>query len=655
MQSLIQTIIYILTITLPLTFTLNNSELFEFPKFILLLSGTIAITLAWGIHIYKSQDYKIFTPSLLNYSVLGILGSALISTIFSIHPYTSFWGYYSRFHGGSLTIICYTIIYFAALKWMDKKSTQKFINISIITSILVGIYALLERLGIDKQLWVQDVQSRPFSTLGQPNWLAAYMIPNIFLAIYQNISSKNRTLWSYFFIVITMLALILTRSRSGLIGFVLSFITYFLLVSRSIKFKSIQKEILKYIFVFIALALYAGTPYIPSLNDLLSRANPAPLPAVTTGTALENGGTESGDIRKIVWAGAINIIQKYPLLGRGLETFAYTYYGSRPVSHNMTSEWDFLYNKAHNEYLNIASGAGLVGLLAYLLFHYAVFALSLKVPAKSKKVNQDELDKLRYLYPVLAATMLGFAVTNFFGFSVIPVYFLTMLVATLPHTITKESTLESSTVPPSFYFVLPVLLLYPLKIYMADLNYAKGKAFLDASQPANAVTYLQKAQSSRYGLDLYHATLAEAYAQLGQIEPALKEAQINKDLNPHHLNFYKSRAKVYLTLASIDTKYHEQAKDELVEARRLAPTDPKLAYNLGLVYARLSDLSGAESSLKDAIALKPNYVDPYYALTLLYEQDKKVGLIPDLLKSAQTNLATYPATLKEKIEKYTNL
>lgn len=652
MQSPIQNIIYLLTIFIPLTFTIINSELFEFPKFIILLSGTIAITLAWAYHIFKTRDYKFFTPNLLNYSVLAVLATQTIATIFSIHPYTSFWGYYSRFHGGLLTTICYTIIYFSALKWMDTKSTQKLIKISIGTAIFVGLYALLERLGIDKNFWVQDVQSRPFSTLGQPNWLAAYMIPNIFLSIYQNISSKNRTFLSYLPIIIVMLALILTRSRSGLIGFTLSFITYYVLLARQFNHNKIKNQLYIVLVSFAVLAVILGNPFTPSISSYFAKPVSPSTTTTFSGTALENGGTESGDIRKIVWSGALKLIKKYPLIGTGSETFAYTYYWSRPVAHNMTSEWDFLYNKAHNEYLNIAAGSGLVGLAAYLSFHLAMFIASFTKVSKSKKVNQDELDKLRYLYPVLGASILGFAVTNFFGFSVIPVYFITILVATLPLTITKDAPPDTFTTPPSYYLILSIFLLYPLKIYMADVNYAKGKAFLDAGKPASALLYLQKAQNSRYGLDLYHATLAESYAQLGQVESALKDAKINKELNPHHLNFYKSRAKVYLTLASIDAKYHAGAQDELIRARELAPTDPKLAYNLGLVYARLNDLPGAETSLKDAITLKPNYIDPYYALTLLYEQDNKLSLIPDLLRSAQTNLATYSTQLKDKIEKY---
>ena len=49
-------------------------------------------------------------------------------------------------------------------------------------AILVGRFAA--------DCWVQDVQARVFATLGQPNWLAAYMGMLLFPAIYLFITEK---------------------------------------------------------------------------------------------------------------------------------------------------------------------------------------------------------------------------------------------------------------------------------------------------------------------------------------------------------------------------------------------------------------------------------------------------------------------------------
>lgn len=674
MQPIIVYTLYFLTIFIPLTFTTINFELFEFPKFILLLSGALIISAAWIIEIVQRKNWRSTLHHLrspMSYAVLAILVTQAIATLFSVHPYTSFWGYYSRFHQGLLTTMCYSVIYFAATYWLDTKSTQKLIKVSLGTAFFVSLYAIAEHFGIDKNLWVQDVQNRVFSTLGQPNWLAAYVLPNLFLIIYlyRTNKSKQTVLYGTLFLCL-FVALIFTRSRSGLIGFILSFLTYYLVLLKQFSFTKIKRSLLLFTSLLILSTLFLGSAFTPSLLTLVNRHQTVAVIPVPQGTALETGGTESGDIRKIVWTGALKLIQKHPLFGTGPETFAYTYYWERPVAHNLTTEWDFLYNKAHNEYLNIAAGSGIIGLLAYLAWHVVVATTSLTTIPRSKKVNNDQDEALREIYPVLGASIVGFAITNFFGFSVIPVYLLMTLIAVLPSTLRREPQTKQSS-PFILYFIFPLLLVYPLRLFMADYNFARGKAYFDAGQTGTAVPLLEKSIKLRPSLDLFRNTLSEAYTalalsaskqsdqtSLAQAQKyatlALSQADTTRALNPLNLNDYKSRAKVYLAIAGLDAHYNEVAAAELEKSRTLAPTDPKLSYNLALVYTRLNKLDKAEEQLRESIKLRPIYPEPYYALTLLYEQTKQVDKITPLLTSAKANLATYSAQLKEKIDKYTN-
>jgi putative inorganic carbon (hco3(-)) transporter len=676
MQQIITLTLYALTIIIPLVFTPSTSELFEFPKFLILIAGTLIITATWIYHFYTTRNFKIKIDP-IGYAVLTYLLTQTIATIFSIHPYTSFWGYYGRFHGGLLTTICYTILYFAATNWLDTKSTLKIINISIKTSIFVALLAILEHYNYSLSCIVinqytgtlftsaeaftnacwsaaTNPTNRSFSLLGQPNWLAAYLIPHIFLALYTYSlkNSKKIPLSAILTFLVLVAALLFTRSRSGFLAFILAYVTYFLLKIRTYKFKKIKSTLITYSLLTVITVLAFGSPYTNPLTHYFQKSTPITAP-VSQGTVLENGGTESGDIRKIVWSGALTSILQHPIVGSGPETFAYTYYLVRPSAHNLTSEWDFLYNKAHNEYLNTAAGAGILGLLAYLYLHYAIFAESLKTITKSKKINQEEDEQLRQFYPVLGATIVAFTVTSFFGFSVIPVYFTLVLFAALASTLTHTISKSESKNLYYLYFILPLLLIYPFRIFLSDSTYALGKKNLDANQVAAAIPLLQKAISYRPGLDLFHASLAEAYALSDQKDQALNEAETNRKLNRVHLNFYRSRAKTYLTLAAKEPAYYTQAAQEIEMARALAPTDPKLTYNLGLIYTRTNQLALAEKELRETIVLKPNYAEPYYALTLLYEQTKKTNVIPELLTQAKTNLATYSAQLKEKIDKYT--
>ncbi len=96
--------------------------------------------------------------------------------------------------------------------------------------------------------------------------------------------------------------------------------------------------------------------------------------------------------------------RRYPIFGTGVETFAYSYYETRPVGHNYVSEWNFLYNKAHNEYLNFAATTGSVGLSSYLI----LIVVSVFVFIKNKRAD-------------LLAGYAAIGLTNFFGFSVVVV------------------------------------------------------------------------------------------------------------------------------------------------------------------------------------------------------------------------------------------
>jgi Tfp pilus assembly protein PilF len=71
---------------------------------------------------------------------------------------------------------------------------------------------------------------------------------------------------------------------------------------------------------------------------------------------------------------------------------------------------------------------------------------------------------------------------------------------------------------------------------------------------------------------------------------------------------------------TINTQYLQSALTALLRAAELAPTDPKIRYNLALLYFNLGQEEMAFQNLQKTIDLKPNYDAPHYALALFYEQ-----------------------------------
>ena len=105
---------YALFALVPLAFTSVTSELFEMNKMWLVWILTIIIATSWIIKMVL-QKKILFCRTPLDIPIGLFLLSQIISTIFSLDPHVSLWGYYSRFNGGLLSITSYILLYYAFL------------------------------------------------------------------------------------------------------------------------------------------------------------------------------------------------------------------------------------------------------------------------------------------------------------------------------------------------------------------------------------------------------------------------------------------------------------------------------------------------------------------------------------------------------------
>ncbi|KKU27840.1 MAG: hypothetical protein UX41_C0042G0008 [Candidatus Collierbacteria bacterium GW2011_GWE1_46_18] len=94
-------------------------------------------------------------------------------------------------------------------------------------------------------------------------------------------------------------------------------------------------------------------------------------------------------------------------------------------------------------------------------------------------------------------------------------------------------------------------------------------------------------------------------------------------MNPHHTNYYKSRAKVGIYLSSIDPVYYNDVITTLLKVSELAPTDAKSIYNLGLVYLNMGKNEESIVAFQKAIDLKPDYTEAQVRLSSLMNPQEK--------------------------------
>ena len=219
----------------------------------------------------------IFRRTILDIPLLVFLASQIISTLLSINVYTSFFGYYSRFNGGLLSTICYLLLYWAFVSNLTSKDTLNLIKVWFASAVIVSAYGVAEHFGIDKSIWVQDVQSRVFSSLGQPNWLAAWVVALIPLTWAFALKSKLKSFsfWLYFGISILLFwTLIFTKSRSGFLGFGIACILFWGTVAlQNIKrISTFIGPLFIFGFAFIAVCAVSGTQWTPSINELINKS-----------------------------------------------------------------------------------------------------------------------------------------------------------------------------------------------------------------------------------------------------------------------------------------------------------------------------------------------------------------------------------------------
>ncbi|MBU2036212.1 hypothetical protein KKC36_02085, partial [Patescibacteria group bacterium] len=220
-RKLLEILFYLLFFLIPIVLWPFSYELFEFNKIIVIYILTLLIAFCW---VSKSLVKRrlIFRRTILDTPLIIFLTVQLLSTLVSIDTRTSIFGYYSRFNGGFLSLISFALLYWAFVSNIDSKKAVNSIKALIFSSLLVCIYGILEHFGIDKELWVQDVSERVFSTLGQPNWLAAWIVAIIPLTYVFILKVKNNRIFFGIVSTIIFLTLLYTKSRSGFLGFAIS-------------------------------------------------------------------------------------------------------------------------------------------------------------------------------------------------------------------------------------------------------------------------------------------------------------------------------------------------------------------------------------------------------------------------------------------------
>lgn len=244
-------------IVVPLFFNVYSDRVFEPDKLTLLRSIALMMAVAWVIKMLETGSLKLKTggqhsatsdqlpvfgiPLVLPTLLLVVV--YILSTLASVTPRVSLWGSYQRLQG-TYTTFSYIIIFFLLLQTMrTRKQVERLVSTAIVVSLPIALYGILQHYGRDPLPWAADVTGRVASNMGNPIFVAAYLIMVVPLTLARVVESFSAILASeksaasnvvlatcYVFILAAQLICIFfSQSRGPLLGLLAGLFSFVLL------------------------------------------------------------------------------------------------------------------------------------------------------------------------------------------------------------------------------------------------------------------------------------------------------------------------------------------------------------------------------------------------------------------------------------------
>ncbi|MDY6861565.1 MAG: hypothetical protein SV062_01080, partial [Thermodesulfobacteriota bacterium] len=164
-EKIVEGACFLAIIIVPLFFSTYTSRSFEPDKLSLLRTLLIFALVFFIVYKIETREKRkgIFRHSIFYAIILYVL-VFFVASVFSISPYTSFFGSYIRSQG-FFTLASYILLFFFIFYFFRERPTlYNLIDTAIILSFPISFYGILQYTGIDPLSWSNDITQRVVST-----------------------------------------------------------------------------------------------------------------------------------------------------------------------------------------------------------------------------------------------------------------------------------------------------------------------------------------------------------------------------------------------------------------------------------------------------------------------------------------------------------
>ena len=365
----------------------------------------VEVAAALWLALITTNKYYRTSNSILSLSILVFTFIVGLADLLGVHPDNSFWSNCERMEG-YITIL-HLALYFIIVKSVlrTRKEWGILFSIFLVVSVFVALFAFilpLDDSSLSIKRFVVEYGTRAFSTIGNPPFLASYLLLSIFIGLILIINTRKtyHKVVCLLSIGFNVVVIYLTGSRGAILAGISGIILSVLLFIRG---KNISLKKLAILFIICTFILVAVFLLTFNYSDFLKHDR-------TISRFAKMFSDPSVKSRIDVWEMALKGIKTRPILGWGQENFV-GLYSVNPIP---LAEQQIWMDRAHNIIIHWLVTAGSLGFFAYLAIFIAALYI-IWVAYHKHKIKKIEAN-------VLGIALFVYFIQNLFIFDTVNTY-----------------------------------------------------------------------------------------------------------------------------------------------------------------------------------------------------------------------------------------
>ncbi|HVA96100.1 MAG TPA: O-antigen ligase family protein [Candidatus Acidoferrales bacterium] len=631
----------------PLLFVNQMTEFYEMPKMVFLVVTTLLLLGLW-IFSWIMKGKVVLTRTPLDIPLLILLAVILISTFLSASHPIAIYGNFPRVNESAVSWVVYILLYFVTVSNLrDLAKIRLFLNVLYGSAVVVAALTLLAFFHVFLPFdFAKAVNFTPtgstfstiaFLTMLLPLPILSLIHPNKYLPM-----PLAAALTILFGVTVSLIG-----SLPALVVLLVAFALCFFLS----KPHEVKKTLPLFLLPVVVIGLVLLFSYVPFSGNALQQyesnfPKEIQLPFVMS------------------WKVSVSAFRDAPFFGTGPASYLFNFTTYKPIEFNTTPFWNFSFDTAYNEFLQVLGTLGIFGFLALFLFCLVVLVNSWRnLAVDTQDAHQDNTHILLpamamsgllslILFGIHAMTLVSMVVTLFI------LAILMMSQKSIRERVTelklgiKASTADNNQFDlfPIIVFIVFVIVAVPVlykTVTIAAADYYHRQALVTANTNGSLTyQYLQKAEALNPEVDLYRVDMAQTNfalanaiaakavpAKNGQgvtlstqdrqtiqtlLAQAINEGQASIALSPRSARNWEVLASIYQNISGVAQNALAFSLSAYGRAIQLDPLNPTLRLNVGGIYYLAKSYSLATRFYTDAANLKPDYANAYYNLAIAY-------------------------------------